>query len=137
MIKIKAGQRHTKLVDVGKKRGQITIESTVAFVAFVILILGTFNILLWFGRNFRDRYIAYQSGRIFSQETIKNEKRDDEAIKRGIRVARIYPWSEGFYKASRLYVFDRENPRLYRDISCPRCKDSRSTSEVELRMERK
>jgi len=120
-----------------QKKGQVTIESTIAFIGCIVLIVGCFNIFLWLAYNIRDRHIAYEKGRIFNQEIVKREIEEDKLIEEKTRQIRLYPWSEGFYKASRLYVFDRENPRLYRDISCPGCKDSRSTSEVELRIERK
>ncbi|MDD4910619.1 MAG: hypothetical protein PHR44_08105 [Candidatus Omnitrophica bacterium] len=115
MIKIRDGQQGIRLKVRGKGTGQVTIESTVAFIAFVVLLLGTFNILLWFSNNFKYRHTDYQSGRIFNMTTVENEKRDDEELGRGTRRQRLYPWSTGFYTAKPLYVFDRENPALHRD----------------------
>lgn len=120
MIKIKDGQQDIKLKGRGKgtgqalrqSSGQVTIESTVAFIAFVALLLGTFNILLWFSNNFKYRHTSYQSGRIFNQTTVVNEETDDEELERDTRRQRLHPWSTGFYAAKPLYVFDRENPDL-------------------------
>lgn len=79
-------------VDIGSGSGQVFIETTLAFVAIVIFLLGITQIFLWMNRSIIERQKAYQAS----------------------RTSLGSPGSMDFYDtrsaANRLYVFPEERP---------------------------